>query len=111
MRTIDQVEDLETVPDTVKPQEIKLARQVIGTFEAPLDLRKFHDEYVEGMQKMIHAKVAGREIVAPEVDTPPGVVNLMDALKKSLDQVSVEKKRSARVTATKAASKRQRKAS
>jgi DNA end-binding protein Ku len=93
LRTIDQVEDLETVPETVKPQEIKLARQVIGTFETPLDLTKFHDEYVEGMQKMIEAKIAGHEVVAPKVETPPRVVNLMDALKKSLDRVSTEKKR------------------
>jgi DNA end-binding protein Ku len=110
LRTIDQVEDLEGVPDTVKPQEIKLARQVIGTFEAPLDLTKFHDEYLEGMQNMIEAKVAGREVVAPKVETPPRVVNLMDALKKSLDRVSTEKKRPAKVPAARTP-RRQRKAS
>jgi DNA end-binding protein Ku len=111
LRTIDQIEELSAVPETVKPQEINLARQVVGTFEAPLDLTKFHDEYVEGMQQMIEAKVAGREVVAATVEAPPRVVNLMDALKKSLDRVSTDKKRPAKATATKAGGKRQRKAS
>ena len=111
LRTIDQIEELSAVPETVKPQEINLARQVVGTFEAPLDLTKFHDEYVEGMQQMIEAKVAGREVVAATVEAPPRVVNLMDALKKSLDRVSTDKKRPAKATAAKAGGKRQRKAS
>src|SRR5438093_4817943 len=34
LRSIDAVEDLASVPDTVKPEEIKLARQVIDTFAA-----------------------------------------------------------------------------
>jgi DNA end-binding protein Ku len=111
LRTIDQVEELHAVPETVKPAEMKLARQVIGTFEAPLDLTQFHDEYIEGMQKMIEAKVAGRDIVVAEVEAPPRVVNLMDALKKSLDRVTTEKKRPAKVTAARTGGVRRRKAS
>src|SRR5215510_3383752 len=38
IRNISAVEELNSVPTTVKPEEIKLARQVIGTFERPLDL-------------------------------------------------------------------------
>ena len=110
LRTIDQVEELNSVPTTVKPQEIRLAKQVIDTFYAPLDLTSFRDEYVEGLQAIIEAKVAGEEVVAPSaVDTTPRVVNLMDALKKSLDRVSTAKKRPAK--ATEARSKRGRKAS
>ena len=61
---------------------------MIDTFEAPLDLATYKDEYREGLQKIIDAKIAGQEIVAPPVEAPPHVVNLMDALKKSLDAVS-----------------------
>jgi DNA end-binding protein Ku len=89
IRTIDQVEELNAVPTTVTPQEVKLARQVVDTFHAPLDLARFHDEYIEGLRAIIDAKVAGEEVVAPAVaETAPRVVNLMDALKKSLDRVS-----------------------
>ncbi len=97
IRKIDTVEELNSVPSKVKPDEIKLARQVIGTFEGPLDLATYTDEYRAGLQKIIDAKIAGEEIVAPaSAETPARVVNLMDALKKSLDSVSAGKKTPAR---------------
>src|SRR5690349_8987798 len=92
IRGMDQVEELNSVPSKVKPEEIKLAKQVIETFEAPLNLKDYKDEYREGLQEIIDAKIAGREVVAPEVEEPPKVVNLMEALKKSLDRVSEKKK-------------------
>src|SRR5216117_2781803 len=48
----------------VKPEEIKLARQVIDTFNAPLDLATYKDEYRAGLQEIINAKIAGEEVVA-----------------------------------------------
>src|SRR5207244_2810213 len=53
IRTIDQVDDLDAVPDKVKPEEIKLAKQVIDTFLAPLNLADYKDEYREGLQRII----------------------------------------------------------
>jgi DNA end-binding protein Ku len=91
IRSIDVVEELNSVPEKVKPEEIKLARQVIETFEGPLDLATYKDEYQDGLQQIIDAKIAGQEIVAPAVEAPPKVVNLMDALRKSLDAVSTTK--------------------
>ena len=82
IRSIDQVEELNTVTATVKPQEMKLARQVIETFEGPLDLATYRDEYREGLQQIIDAKIAGQEVVGPAFPAmPTNVVNLMDALK------------------------------
>ena len=37
IRSIDTVEELNSVATTVKPEEMKLAKQVIATFEGPLD--------------------------------------------------------------------------
>jgi DNA end-binding protein Ku len=108
IRSMDVVEELNDVPEKTKPEEIKLARQVIDTFESPLDLSNYKDEYREGLQKIIDAKIAGREIVAPSVEAPPKVVNLMDALRRSLDTVSTAKKRPAKVVAQKPAAKRKR---
>ena len=92
IRGMDQVEELNSVPSKVKPEEIKLAKQVIETFEAPLNLKDYKDEYREGLQEIIDAKIAGREIVAPSVEEPPKVVNLMEALRNSLNRVSEKKK-------------------
>jgi DNA end-binding protein Ku len=105
IRNIDQVDELNSVPASVKPEEIKLARQVISTFEGPLDLANYKDEYREGLQQIIDAKVAGQEVVATKEEAPPKVVNLMDALRKSLDSVSAARKKPAKATATTPAAK------
>ena len=46
-----------------------------------------------GLREIIDAKIEGREIVAQEVEAPPKVVNLMDALRKSLDTISSTRRR------------------
>ena len=110
IRSIDDVEELNAVSATVKPEEMRLARQVIGTFEGPLNLKDYKDEYREGLQRIIEAKIAGEEVVAPAADAPPKVVNLMEALKKSLDAVSTAKKKPAKAEVAKpvVAAKRKR---
>ena len=112
IRSIDQVDELNSVPTSVKPAEMKLAQQVISTFEGPLDLASYTDEYRAGLQQIIDAKIAGQEVVAPAQEAPAKVVNLMDALRKSLDTVSASKKKPAKAASTapiaKAAAKRKR---
>ena len=108
MRGIDSVDELNSVPTTVKPEEMKLARQVIQTFEQPLNLADYKDEYREGLQRIIDAKIAGEDVVAMAAEAPPKVVNLMEALKKSLDAVSATKKKSAKAAVAKPAAKRKR---
>src|SRR5438477_10185969 len=103
IRGVEAVEELNSVPAKVKPEEIKLAKQVISTFEGPLNLKDYKDEYREGLQRIIDAKIAGQEIVAPATETPTKVVNLMEALRKSLDSVSATKKKPAKATVAKPA--------
>ena len=101
IRAIDQIEELSSVPSKVKPEEMKLAKQVIATFESELNLKDYKDEYKDGLRQIIDAKIAGQEFVAPEVEEPPKVVDLMEALRRSLNAVSVEKKRPAKVALAK----------
>ena len=103
IRSIDQVEELNSVPSKVKPEEMKLAKQVIATFDGDLNLKDYKDEYKEGLRKIIDAKIAGEDIVAPEIQEPARVVDLMEALKRSLDSVSQEKKKPAKADLQKAA--------
>ena len=103
IRSIDQIEELNSVPTKVNPAEMKLAKQVIATFDAELNLKDYKDEYKEGLRKIIDAKIAGEEIVAPEGEEPARVVDLMEALKRSLDSVSHEKKKPAKADLKKAA--------
>jgi DNA end-binding protein Ku len=101
IRSIDTIDELQSVPKQVKADELRLAKQVIGTFDKTLDIASYQDEYKDELRKVIDAKIAGREVVAPEIEAPPKVVNLMDALRKSLDSVSAAKKTQARVIAVK----------
>jgi DNA end-binding protein Ku len=103
IRKMELVEDLNIVPDAVPEGELKLARQVIDTFFGELDLASYRDEYTEGLRQIIDRKIAGEEVVAPEVEAPPKVVNLMEALRKSLERVSAEKKKPAKAALEKRA--------
>jgi len=95
IRSMGAIDELADMPQQVKPEEVKLARQVIGTFEGDVDLEAYRDDYQAGLREIIDAKIEGREVVAPEVEAPPKVVNLMEALKKSLDAIGPSKRKPA----------------
>ena len=105
IRSMDAIEELEGVPSKVKPDEIKLAKQVIANFEGTLDLTEYKDSYQAELQRIIDAKIAGEDVVATEEQTPPKVVNLMDALRQSLDRVSTGKKKTVKVESEKPGAK------
>ncbi len=95
IRSMDAIDELGDMPAKIKPDEVRLAQQVIGTFEGDVDFQSYRDEYQIGLREIIDAKIEGREVVAQEVEAPPKVVNLMDALRKSLDSISSSKKKPA----------------
>jgi len=101
VRRIDGIGDLDDVPKKAKADEVALAKKVMGGFEHKLDLSAYRDTYEDALRKMIDRKIEGKQIVEPnETEAPPRVVNLMDALRKSLDQVSTQKKTPARHTSS-----------
>jgi DNA end-binding protein Ku len=97
IRTIDQIDELREVRGSVSAAEAKLAQQVIESYQGPLDLASYTDEYQAGLRAIIDAKVAGEEVVAPKEEAAPKVIDLMEALRRSLDQVSAGKKPVAKV--------------
>ena len=92
IRSMDAIDELGDMPAAVKPDEVKLAKQVMATFEGKAELEAYADAYQAGLREIIDAKIQGREIVAQEPEAPPKVVNLMEALRKSLDTISANKK-------------------
>src|SRR4051812_42780970 len=81
IRSIESISDeLAKVPNVVDAAQVKLARALVQTFDAPLDLSSFSDAYVEGLRKVIDDKIAGREVVGPPAPAAPRVVNLAEAL-------------------------------
>jgi DNA end-binding protein Ku len=96
IRAMNDVAEYDLLPEKPKTAEVQLARQVISTFEKPLDLKQYKDEYQSELRRIIDAKVAGEEVVATEAETPSKVVDLMEALRKSLANVSEGKKKPAK---------------
>jgi DNA end-binding protein Ku len=96
IRAMSEVAEYDLLPEKPKAAEVQLARQVISTFEKPLDLKDYKDEYQSELRRIIDAKIAGEEVVATEEETPSKVVDLMEALRKSLATVSEGKKKPAK---------------
>jgi DNA end-binding protein Ku len=68
------------------PKELKLTKMLMESMlEDKLDLSAHRDDYAEQLRELIQAKVEGREVVAaPQQDTTPQMVNLMEALERSV---------------------------
>jgi DNA end-binding protein Ku len=67
-----------------KEQEKKLARQLIESLAADFEPEKYKDQYQESMKSMIEAKRQGREVQEVAHPKLAPVIDLMDALKKSI---------------------------
>jgi DNA end-binding protein Ku len=76
-----------THQDKVEPKEAekKLAMQLIDSLAAPFEPEKYRDEYQESMRAMIAAKQKGQEVTATVHPQRAPVIDLMDALKKSIN--------------------------
>ncbi len=109
IRQMSAIDELDDVPSEINDAEIQLAKQVIGTFAGDLELSEFKDEYQAELRKIIDAKIAGEEVVVPQEEAPAKVVDLMDALRKSLDSVSQSKKKAAKATKVTRSTTRKRK--
>jgi DNA end-binding protein Ku len=82
----------EIVETSASAQEKKLTKQLIGGMvQEDFDLGAYRDESTQKLTAMIEAKVEGREWVTPPVSEESDVINLMDALKKSVGQVTTPK--------------------
>jgi DNA end-binding protein Ku len=71
----------------VKDAELELARQVIGSLEGEFEAPDFENQYRAELRQMLEAKLEGREIARPEPVPEAPVVDLMDALKRSVAEV------------------------
>jgi DNA end-binding protein Ku len=95
----------ELAPTEVSDQELKLAKTLIdATTSDELNLDQYRDLYNERLTKLIEIKVAGQEVVQAPTEEGPTVINLMDALKASVEQA--KKKAPAKTAARKAPEKK-----
>jgi DNA end-binding protein Ku len=70
----------------VRPQELKMAQSLIANMTAHFDPDEFHDQYRERLEQVVEAKIEGKEIAVVEETGTATVVDLMEALKASVEQ-------------------------
>jgi DNA end-binding protein Ku len=68
----------------VKEPELELARQLIDSLVGEWEPESLHSEYRQDLRKLLEAKLAGEEIATPEPVADAPVIDLMEALKKSV---------------------------
>lgn len=70
----------------VAQQELSMAKTLINTMDTPFNPSEYSDEYQQKLKKLIEDKIAGKDIVTAQGEKPDNVINLMDALKASIEQ-------------------------
>jgi len=71
----------------VTGKKVAMAKMLIdAATEKKFDLARYADEYQTRLAEFVEAKIKGKDVkAAPEEEEPEPVINLMDALKRSLD--------------------------
>ena len=83
---------------TVTPKELDMARMLVEQLtDAKFDFGTCKDKYAEELAKLVEAKVAGKQLVSAPAEEEPQVINLMEALQKSLDAAKAKAKPAKRV--------------
>lgn len=79
--------------DQVRPQELRMAEQLIGNLAEPFDPSKYTDEYRSNLMKIIKGKMKGKKVklAGKEEEVDSGVLDLMTKLRASLEQGSDRK--------------------
>jgi DNA end-binding protein Ku len=81
---IRPVDEFRTNLDLVKPKELELAKSLIDNLAEDFQPEKYHDTYRDNLMKMIEAKIEGRKVVETPAAHVAPVIDIMEALKKSL---------------------------
>src|SRR4051794_20769103 len=81
---IRQVEEFRTDTSLVKDKELAMAKMLISSLEAEFEPQKYHDTYRDNLQKLIEAKIEGKKVVETPSEHVAPVIDIMEALKKSL---------------------------
>ncbi len=88
----DDIKELQkpyTKPE-VSSQELNMAKTLINSMDTPFDPAKYRDEYQVKLRALIETKIAGKEVVAAESEGTGKVIDLMEALKASIEKAKKE---------------------
>lgn len=94
---IRSTEDLDIDNPTVSAAELKMAENLVGMMATKFEPSEYKDEYKHALMELVEAKVANREVIeAPEPEAETTVVDLMAALKASVEKAKKGEQTAAR---------------
>ncbi|CAN7512655.1 Ku protein [Phenylobacterium sp. LjRoot225] len=101
LRTKGEVKDAAEVFDRIpdikpNPQMIEIAAKIIEQQEGPFDPSQFNDRYEDALRALIKEKEKGSTVTAPAEPKEAEVIDLMEALRRSLGQGGGERRKPAR---------------
>ena len=74
------------IPDEKIPKDmLDLASHIVKTKAGHFERSKFEDQYEDALKELLKKKQEGKPIERPERPKPTNVVNLMDALRRSVE--------------------------
>jgi DNA end-binding protein Ku len=79
-----EFDELSTNVD-VRPEELQMAEMIIDNLTGSFDPTAFHDRTREAIEELAQQKLEGREIVSASVPEPTKVLDLLEALKASVE--------------------------
>lgn len=90
VKTLFFHDEIAAVPKTLPKMkldenELSMAKMLIENMTKPFVAEDFHDEYQERLREAIMKKIEGQEIVSADAGSPANIIDLMDALQKSLE--------------------------
>ena len=78
--------ELPAVEREPSEREVGMALQLVESMTAPWQPAAWKDEYREKVLELVEKKVEGEEVVAPAEEAPARVIDLMEALRRSLGE-------------------------
>jgi DNA end-binding protein Ku len=105
LHTLYYPDELHIANKSAKPKEkysakeLDLAKNLIKQLSAPFHPEEFHDTYRENVERLIEQKQKGEKVTAVKQPRKAPVVDLMEALKRSLKESSAGREKTGRSSA------------
>ncbi len=85
IRSTEGLKGLEDEDVKINPKELEMAKALIESLADSFDPARYKDEYREAVMRVVQAKIEGEEIEAPPTPQPAKVMDLMEALRASVE--------------------------
>lgn len=97
----DEIRDVSLVPGLgteadLNEKELDMANQLIANLSVPFDPTKYRDEYRESLKEFIESKIEGEEFHVSAEMPKANIIDLMDALKASIEATKAQKTKGAK---------------